>query len=166
MLDLLRPHSIVSCVEELDCRTLIARGVRGVMLDLDNTLTRWQCRTVSPAVQAWVGELWEHGLRACMVTNAGRAHRVRPVAEQLGLPWVVRARKPLAGGFRRGLRLLGTSPEETAMIGDMLFTDVLGGNRLGLLTILVEPLSRHESFLARFLHRPLENLIGRETRRE
>jgi HAD superfamily phosphatase (TIGR01668 family) len=161
MLNWLRPHKIIQRLDDLDCRALVEQGVRGVMLDLDNTLTHWHSHHISPAVEAWIGTLWQSGLRACMVTNAGAAHRVRPVADRLGLPWVVRACKPLAGGFQRGMRLLGTAPEETAMIGDMLFTDVLGGNRLGLMTILVEPMSIRESFCARFIHRPLENFIGR-----
>jgi len=161
MLNLLRPHQTILRLEDLDCRALLERGIRGIMLDLDNTLAPWQMPKVTPAVEAWFGSMWQSGLRACLVTNAAKATRVRPVADRLGLPWVIRAKKPLPGGFKRGMRLLDTKPGETAMIGDMLFTDIFGGNRLGLYTILVDPISSHEALLARLVQRPLERLIGR-----
>lgn len=162
MLKWLRPHRKIHRIEEIDCRALLSQGIRGIMIDLDNTPAHWHNREVSPAVAAWFATLWQAGLRACMVTNAGHVHRVRPVASRLRLPWVIRVCKPLSRGFLTGMRLLETGPEQTAVVGDMLFTDILGGNRLGLLTILVDPLSHRESFFARHLLRPLERLIGRE----
>jgi predicted HAD superfamily phosphohydrolase YqeG len=56
--------------------------------------------------------------------------------------------------------LLGTSPGETAVVGDQIFTDVLGGNRLGLLTILVMPISPKE-FISTQLVRKLERMVLR-----
>ena len=164
MLKTFRPQLTVEHVHDIDIAGLRARGVRGVLIDLDNTLTHWRCAHVRPEVLGWVGELLAAGLRACVLTNAARPHRVTPIAARLGLPAVVNARKPFPGGFRRAMRLLGTDPAGTAMVGDQLFTDIFGGNRLGLYTVLVEPQSTdHELWLARYLQRPIERFIGRGT---
>lgn len=98
------------------------------------------------------------------MTNASNAGRVRPIADALDIPWVTRALKPFAGGYRRGMAMLESLPESTAMVGDMLLTDILGANRLGLFTILVDPKSTHEALPARLFQRPLEQLIGRQAR--
>jgi len=80
------------------------------------------------------------------------------VAERADVPFIARARKPRRRSFRRAMELMGTKPETTAVIGDQLFTDMLGGNRLGLFTILVTPISKEEFIGTRFM-RFLEKLI-------
>ncbi len=159
-----RPHWTASSVPEIDCARLIACGIRGVMLDLDNTLAPWRSPAIFPGVAEWIACAKGHGLRACILTNASNANRVRPIADHLDIPWVTRALKPLAGGYRRGMALLSTVPESTVMIGDMVLTDIIGANRLGLFTMLVEPKSTREALPARLVQRPLERLIGREAR--
>jgi HAD superfamily phosphatase (TIGR01668 family) len=156
------PDLLIARIETLDPGMLAARGVRGVLLDLDNTLTPWKSLHIAPAVTAWVAALAGAGLRACLLSNAATARRVRPVADTLGIPWITRALKPLPFGFRRAMAMLDTTPDTTAIIGDQLFTDVWGGKRLGLFTVLVDPISPHESLFTRMLQRPLERAIGRK----
>lgn len=161
MLEVLRPHRIALQVTDLDCLELHTCGIRGVILDLDNTLTRWRSLEVSPEVVTWIRNLHKLDIRACLLSNAVSIRRVEPVAELLGLPWITRAAKPFAHGFRRAMRILQTTPDTTAIIGDQLFTDILGGNRLGLYTVLVEPTDPREAWTTSLLQRPLERLIGR-----
>jgi HAD superfamily phosphatase (TIGR01668 family) len=161
MFDCFRPQRVIARLVELNCDELAAQGIRGVLLDLDNTLTAWRCTTISPEVERWIGSLRQAGLTACIVSNAATARRVRPIAERLGLPWVTRAIKPLRRGFLRGMRLMGTTAETTAMVGDQLFTDIYGANRLHLLSILVDPISPRDSFFTKLFQRPLERILGR-----
>lgn len=161
MHDWLRPHRIAHHLTEVDCVELASRGVRGVILDLDNTLTAWRSREITPEVIAWLQRLADVGIQACVVSNAATARRVQPVADQVQLPWVTRAGKPLPAGFLRGMQAMGTTPQTTAVIGDQVFTDILGGNRLGLYTILVDPVATREAWITRILQRPLERKIGR-----
>ncbi|MHB9024103.1 MAG: YqeG family HAD IIIA-type phosphatase [Armatimonadota bacterium] len=161
MWDRFRPHHIARCLNEVDCGDLVERGIRGVLLDLDNTITEWHSMDILPEIEAWVAQLKEAGLLGCIISNAVTAGRVQPIADRLGLPWITRAMKPFPIAFRSGMRMMGTTPETTAIVGDQLFTDILGGNRVGLYTILVEPFSCSESIHTRLLHRPLERLIGR-----
>lgn len=166
MIERLRPHRVAQRLVELDCQELAACGVRGVILDLDNTLSAWRSGIITPDVERWIGQLRHAGLVACVVSNAATARRVRPIADRLGLPWVTRAGKPLPNGFRRGMALMGTEPSTTAIIGDQVFTDILGGNSLGLITILVDPLSQREALVTRIIQRPLERMIGRKPKAE
>ena len=86
------------------------------------------------------------------------------VAESLGIPFISRAQKPRRGGFHRAVFFLGVKPEETAVIGDQIFTDVLGGNRAGLYTILVVPIARRE-FVGTKFSRAMEYFVLRRLQR-
>jgi hypothetical protein len=161
MLERLQPNQAVRRLWEVDISVLAGRGVEGVILDLDNTLTPWRSLAVPEEAGAWVRAALATGLRACLVSNAATARRVRPVAEQFGLFWITRALKPLPGGFRRAMAAMSTGPATTAVIGDQMFTDIFGANRLGIFTILVEPMSDREAITTKLIQRPLERLIGR-----
>ena len=82
-----------------------------------------------------------------MFLSNNKAERVRTFSEALGVPWISRAVKPLARGFRQGAARLGLPLCEIAVIGDQIFTDVLGGNRLGALTCQVQSIDRGEFWI-------------------
>ncbi|MGH2425704.1 MAG: YqeG family HAD IIIA-type phosphatase, partial [bacterium] len=98
-------------------------------------------------------------MQACIVSN-NFAGRVRTLAEHLHVPVVIGAVKPTPWAFRKAMKVMGTTPRETALVGDQLFTDILGGNLLGLRTILVDPLSARE-FPTTMLVRRIERLVRR-----
>jgi len=158
---LFRPRHIVRRFDELNCEVLQHRGIRGVMIDLDNTLVPWPSIDIDPAAATWVQCLQAEGIQVCLVTNALHRTRARTAAEPLGVPWVHHAAKPLWKGLRRGMKILGTTPEETAMVGDQVFTDIFGGNLLGLFTVLVDPLGEQDAFLTTILQRPFERPFRR-----
>lgn len=159
MLRWLAPDEYLPSVRHLDLRRLRARGIRALIVDLDNTLAPWRGGLPAPEVAAWVEEARRLGMGVCIVSNSwgGRVHEV---GQALGVPVVGAAVKPRRSAFLRAMRLLGSDPGETAVIGDQLFTDVLGGKRLGLYTVLVVPLSRRE-FLGTRLVRRLERWVLR-----
>ncbi|HOF89183.1 MAG TPA: YqeG family HAD IIIA-type phosphatase, partial [Armatimonadota bacterium] len=100
-----QPDLMIARVDLLAPGTLAARGIRGLLLDLDNTLTPWKSLEVAPETAAWVASLGAAGVGACIISNAATARRVRPVADALGLPWITRALKPLPHGFRRAMAM-------------------------------------------------------------
>ncbi len=154
---LLRPASQVQSVYAIDLRLLEARGIRGMILDLDNTIVPWGTWSATPELAAWIAAARDAGFRLCIVSN-NAGPRVRHLAAALGLPAVAAALKPGRAALLRALRLLGTTPATTALVGDQLFTDILGGNRLGLHTILVRPQSGREFPLTRLV-RLAERLV-------
>ena len=158
MRNLLKPALLAEAVWRIDLDWLWRRGVRGLVLDLDNTLVDWNETWVRPAVRQWLEAALRKGLRLCLASNAFRGGRVRQVARDLEMPAVLRAGKPFPVAFRRAMAVLGTEPRSTCAIGDQVFTDMLGANWLGLTTVLVRPLSRRESphtRLIRLIERPM-----------
>lgn len=157
ILRLITPTRAAASVADLDPSALVRSGIRGVILDLDNTIVRWGEAAPTELTRRWVAALRRAGLRVCIVSN-NSGMRARQVGDILQVPVVGWALKPVPFGFRRALAIMGTAPGETALVGDQLFTDVLGGNLLGLRTILVEPLSVREFPTTRLIRR-LEGLI-------
>ncbi len=158
--DLLRPRLWLPSITHVDVTRLRARGIRCILLDLDNTLVPYGAAAPPEEVLAWVERAKAAGMPMVLVTN-NRSPRSRALAESLGLPiaqgWV----KPSASMFRRAMETMGTTPDQTALVGDQLLTDILGGNRLGLFTILVEPLEGRDFPTTRWINRTVERLVVR-----
>jgi HAD superfamily phosphatase (TIGR01668 family) len=136
----LRPDLYYRSVTDIDLDELGRRGVSVFMVDLDNTLVLRNTVAPSAAVCDWLDEVRARGFRVCIVSNNWH-ERVADTAESLGLPIVGKSLKPLPGGFKRALALLEATASQAAVVGDQLFTDVLGGTIIGATTILVQPLA-------------------------
>jgi HAD superfamily phosphatase (TIGR01668 family) len=164
MLEMLRPKVQANSVLGLNGEELKKAGIRGIIFDLDNTLVEWKQDKLNPAVIELVRRLKEHGFKMCILSNALEA-RVGIVAGTLGIPYVSRAVKPRKYPFKKALQILETAPWETAVVGDQLFTDILGGNRMALYTIWTTPLSSTEFVYTRVVRR-LERLVVKQFRRK
>src|ERR1700716_3322682 len=140
---------------------LAARGMRGIVVDLDNTVCAYRRPELAPGVAEWVAAARDRGFALVLVSN-NFTERVASVGAQLGIPVVPNALKPLPFAFLRALKLLGTPRRATVVIGDQLFTDVLGAKFLGLRTILTKPLVERDFPLTRVL-RFLERTIAGRT---
>jgi hypothetical protein len=160
---LLCPAEWAESIYAIDLDDLRRRGVRGLVFDLDNTLIPWRSPRPPAELAAWFSTLGRLGFKACIVSN-NSVPRVNAFASALGVPAVARASKPRRRAFHRAMALLGTTAAETAVVGDQMFTDVLGGNRLGMYTILVTPVSRWE-FPGTMLVRRVEALVLARLRR-
>ena len=105
-------------------------GAKAVLIDADNTLAFHDSQQPYPGVTGWIKDIIAAGIPMIIISN-NSAERVRPFAESLGLPFIEKSAKPLPKGFRRACARLGVSQRETAVIGDQIFTDVVGGNLIG-----------------------------------
>lgn len=138
---MLRPDIRVESVQEVTPALLKTLGVGAVLVDLDDTLLAAADEQVAPDVIAWVRSLTAADFAVAILSN-GERQRVRRIAEEAGVPGLSLAGKPFRMAFRKAMRLLGDpAPDATVMVGDQLFTDVLGAKRAGLRAILVRPLS-------------------------
>ncbi len=152
MLDLLCPNVYLESIYELDLNKLKQKGIRGIITDLDNTLIAWNDNTVYPKLDEWFRMLKEENFKVCIVSNNSRG-RVKIFSDMLDIPAIPKAVKPRRKAFRSALDKMGLKPNEAAVVGDQLFTDVLGGNRLGLFTVLVIPVSEREFFGTRIVRK-------------
>jgi putative phosphatase len=159
LLDFIRPKLYARGISRIDPVGLRARGIRGAIVDLDNTLVGF--RTPAPLEEdaRWVARAKEAGVRVVVLTNNGTPWALE-IAKDLDVPCIPNARKPLPAGFRRALKLMQLGAHEAVVIGDQLFTDVLGAKLAGLEVILVDPLVRRDPWNTRPL-RWVEQILMR-----
>ena len=164
MIKKLYPDLYVSSLFDIPLDTLRRRSMRAFILDLDNTITEWNSNVVECGVGDWFTTIKNAGFKACILSN-NNERRCLVVADHLGIPFIYRAQKPRRASFYRALELMEVTAEETAVMGDQIFTDVLGGNRAGLFTILVTPIAGRE-FLGTKISRAMEKIVLARLRRK
>jgi HAD superfamily phosphatase (TIGR01668 family) len=157
------PDAYVSSIFEINLKALKAKGFKGIIIDLDNTLVKPRSQEVSEEVISWIKAMGELGYKRCLLSNS-LPKRVQAFSSKFGIPCISRAAKPRKKVFLRALSELGTKSAETAVIGDQLFTDILGGKRSELFTILVSPLDKKElltTALMRYPEKMILNFLNR-----
>ena len=157
MFNKLMPDHYYKNIYDINIDFLKDMGIKGVICDIDNTIAEWSKREMKKEVQSWFEELSAEGFKVCLVTNS-LGERAVYFGEKMDIPAVGRAVKPAKRSFLKAQQLLSLPREEIVVVGDQLFTDVLGGNRLGFVTILVDPISKNEFITSRFF-RLLEKLF-------
>ncbi|MFD0715037.1 YqeG family HAD IIIA-type phosphatase [Paenibacillus sp. GCM10027626] len=157
MFERLLPHMRVNTIYDIDLQALKKRGIRGIITDLDNTLVGAKEPLATPELVRWLDDVRDSGFKVVIVSNNNRT-RVSKFAEPLNLTYIHAARKPANKAFRKALSLLELPAEQTVVIGDQMMTDVLGGNRMGLQTILVNPVSPGDEGVMTRVNRRLEKI--------
>ena len=149
---MLSPDYYHHSVLDIDLPGLKRLGIDTLLVDLDNTLLPRDSSVIPPEIKAWAASLHEAGFSAYLVSNNWHERVVR-AAEELGFGLVPKAVKPLPFAFWKALRRAGSNAKRAAVIGDQMFTDVLGGKFTGITTILIAPMSSadlpHTLFLRR-----------------
>ncbi len=126
-------------VTDITPEILDRMGVRGLILDLDNTLTTHDNPVPADGVLDWIDLMNRSGVKLMIVSN-NHAPRVKPFADMLGLPFVSEGRKPLTKGFREAMHRMGLTKKELAAVGDQIYTDVLGANLFRIKMLYVSPI--------------------------
>lgn len=141
---LLTPSLYLENIYDLPFEWLYDNSIKAVITDLDNTLVPWRDYRVADELSGWFNNLHKEGFKTLILTNARPAPTITELSTILNTRLVVGARKPISRFFREALKLLNSKPGETCVIGDQIFTDILGGNIIGCHTVLVEKLGRKE----------------------
>ncbi|MGI8923813.1 MAG: YqeG family HAD IIIA-type phosphatase [Fimbriimonadales bacterium] len=163
------PDYHVREISDIDPKDVVAGGIRGVLLDLDNTLLPWKGSELPEETVAWIEKCRDADLKMCLVSNTRNLSRLRAIGERLNVEVVMPGRmKPAREGFQRALAHLNLSPAEVVMVGDQMFTDIWGGNRMGLCTIWVDRIHHREFFgtkISRFFERVIMGILRRSERK-
>ena len=157
MLKLFLTNEQVKSIFDVSASMLTERGIKGVITDLDNTLVEWDRPNATPKLIEWFKEMKNHGITITIVSN-NNEQRVKDFSDPLLIPFIHEARKPLIRAFSRALKEMNLNKDEVVVIGDQLLTDVFGGNRSGLHTILVVPVSQTDGFFTR-INRQIERRL-------
>ncbi|MCC6485010.1 MAG: YqeG family HAD IIIA-type phosphatase [Armatimonadetes bacterium] len=154
----LAPDVWIESVCELTPQYLGSLGIKGLIVDLDNTLCEWQSEDIPQEVRLWLKQLQEARVGVCIASNTHNRRRLDRVAKDLGVAYVQGVPKPRRLCFSRAFELLDLPPESVAVAGDQMFTDVLGGKRSGIHTVMVKPIHRRE-FIGTRISRMVERYL-------
>ena len=160
---LLRPRLVVPDIYKIDFKRLKERGITALILDIDDTLIPREVNDVYPAVFEWVQARKEEGFRLCLTSNSRHPVRVKFFGDTLGIPSLHFSLKPLPFAFWHSLEILQAKPEETAMVGDQLFMDILGANFLNIYSIYIDH-GKPETFPPRVWMRQVERWLVRNSK--
>ncbi|BCN30372.1 YqeG family HAD IIIA-type phosphatase [Anaeromicropila herbilytica] len=148
------PSEYVDSTYEIDFRGLYQKGYRGLLFDIDNTLVEHGADASEQAIH-FFRELKEIGYEVCLLSN-NKIERVERFNNKIKVKYIHNARKPSKKNYLKAMQLMKTDVNNTVFIGDQLFTDVFGANRVGLRTYLVKPIDPKEEIqivLKRYLER-------------
>ena len=124
-------------------------GVKGIVLDVDNTLEPYENPTPGDHVKLWLSQLHERGISAAIVSNNG-ADRINTFNAELGLPVYYKAKKPFKKNILSAMDDMGTVKENTVLMGDQIFTDVWAAHNAGIRAILVPPIRDKRDLFTKF----------------
>ena len=134
--DLFLPDNILSLTPQM----LLDNQIRGVVLDVDETLVPMSMPQITVELLQWIESVRAVIPQIWLVSNNVSETRIQRIAEALNVPYITGAGKPSRRKLRRAVEAMNLPAENVAMVGDRLFTDVLAGNRLGMFTVIVKPM--------------------------
>jgi uncharacterized protein len=156
-----RPREIVKDLRAIDFKALKAAGINALILDIDDTLIPREVNDISPLVFDWVVSRKEEGFHLCLTSNSRHPLRVQYIGDTLGIPSLHLSFKPLPFAFWRSLEILQSKPEETAMIGDQLFMDILGAKLLNIYSIFIDHRKPETLLLRKWMRQAEQWLIAK-----
>ena len=152
------PNLYLKKVEDITIEQLLKNKIKALILDVDNTLIDIN-KNLSEDIVFWAKQMKGQGIKLYILSNTNDKKKVETIAQKLDIPYKHFALKPLKKGFKFIQKELKINPENLGVVGDQIFTDVLGGNRNNMFTILVEPINNQKDYWYTAWKRPIENKI-------
>ena len=157
---ILYPDAHLNNVREITTNFLQDNKINALILDVDNTLIDYDKNLPEETIK-WAKELKNNNIKLYILSNTNKKEKVKTVAEKLGIEYMYFAKKPLKSGFKKVQEKLKEPSQNIAVVGDQIFTDIVGGNRCKMFTILVEPIAEKDIWIT-MVKRPLENAIKKK----
>ena len=154
---LLKPHIKLKKVTDITVEILKKFNINSLILDVDNTLSTHHGEILTDGLLEWLETMKNNGIKLTVLSNS-KERRVKPFAEKINLPFISLGLKPLPFGYIRALKMSGSNRKNTAIVGDQIFTDILGGRMVGVKTILLTPIKLETTAGFRF-KRKLETYV-------
>ena len=154
---LLKPKIKLERITDISPEILKKYKLNSLILDVDNTLSTHHGDVLTDGLEDWLKLMLDNDIKLIVLSNS-KERRVKPFAEKIGLPFISMGCKPLPFGYIRALKALGSKRKNTAIVGDQIFTDVLGGNVVGVKTLLLTPILLETTAGFRF-KRKIERLV-------
>ena len=153
----LYPKLYLNSVKEITLQMLEQNNIKGLILDVDNTLIDFD-KKMPEGVKEWAENLKQNNIKLYIVSNSNHKEKVEKTAKTLDIPYTYFARKPLKGGLNKAKKNMELPSEQIAVVGDQIFTDVIGANRTKMFSILVKTINEQDIW-ATNINRPIDNRI-------
>jgi HAD superfamily phosphatase (TIGR01668 family) len=157
------PDLYIDSIRHIDIEALKKKGIQGLVLDIDNTLVPMNSKDADENAIAWIRGLQNQGLKVCILSNASEKRVVR-FNKDIAVTAIHRAYKPAGKAFLKAAKVMGLEPENIAVVGDQIFTDIIGGNKVNMLTVLVKPIDTKEILFVRLKRMPEKLIINSFTK--
>ncbi len=142
---LLKPDVKLRGITDITVELLKKHDIKALLLDVDNTMSTHHGTILTEGLMEWIRKMQDSGIKLMVLSNSKR-FRIEPFATRIGLPFISLGCKPLPTGYLRGVKRLCEKRKNVAIVGDQIFTDVLGGNAVGVKTILLTPIKLEDGW--------------------
>ncbi|MBQ6884446.1 MAG: YqeG family HAD IIIA-type phosphatase [Clostridia bacterium] len=142
---LLKPDIKLRGITDITVELLNKYDIKALLLDVDNTMSTHHGTILTEGLMEWIKKMQDSGIKLMVLSNS-KKFRIEPFAARIGLPYISLGCKPLPTGYLRGVRKLKEKRKNVAIVGDQIFTDVLGGNAVGVKTILLTPIKLEDGW--------------------
>ena len=157
----LYPKLYLKKVQDITIEMLIKNKIKLLILDVDNTLIDYY-KNITEEVINWTKEMKGQGIKLYILSNTNDKKKAEEVAKKIDVKYKHFGMKPLKKGFKYIEKQTNIKPENIAVVGDQIFTDILGGNRCKMYTILVDPIDNKKDYWYTAWKRPIENKIKKK----
>ena len=154
---ILYPKLYLNNVKEITINILNKYNLKGLALDVDNTLIDYD-KNLLKGAEKWAENLKSEGIKLCILSNSNHKNKVENVAKKLNIPYIYFAKKPLKKGFKKAKEMLNLEANQIGVVGDQILTDVIGANKSNMFSILVKPINEKDIFITK-IKRPIEQII-------
>ncbi len=142
----LLPAYRIDALTELTAEDLHRLDIRLLMLDFDNTIVPYTTNLPTAEMEQWLQKMLASDIKLCVVSNS-RNDRVKKFCKKYGIDCITHARKPGTKGIIKCLNTYGIPKENSALVGDQIYTDTLGANLAGVRPIVVRAIHNHNIWL-------------------
>ena len=144
-MSIFKSNLILRRITEITPEMVNNLGLKALLLDVDNTLSTHHGTILIDGLLEWLELMKENEIKTVVVSNS-KKFRIEPFAARINQPFVSLACKPLPFGYSKGRKMAGVKKKECAIVGDQIFTDVLGANLYGIKSILVRPVKLEDGW--------------------
>lgn len=154
---ILYPKLYINNILEIDEKIIKENNIHAILLDIDNTIMYYN-RELVEGIEEWARRIKNLEIKMCILSNSNHIEKAQKAATILDIPYIYFANKPFKKGFKKALKIVNEKPENVAMVGDQIMTDVLGANRMKMFSILTKPLEEKDIWVTK-IKRPIEQGI-------
>ena len=140
----LLPDMCAESIYDIDFDALKQKGITSLILDIDNTLVSHRTKSPDEKTLKLLVYLKDSGFKLSIISN-GKPERVNLFTKGFDIPVISGHLKPSKKGYVLALQKMNSVPSECAAIGDQIFTDVLGANKMGIFSIYTTPIEKYEN---------------------